>query len=325
MKEDTRIFCRIKKITFFNFRNIEYGEVEFPNSRLEDFQEESPSILGLYGQNGSGKTSLIMALGILKRALSGRAITRQYASAVKEGCDSCKLGFEFSLYDEEGFQYQVGYSFELKTEKQELSPEEPKSKGRYLFRLFNEVLRYQRRQDSRILDTDQILIDTTPGASKKGMAFGNDNKYRLLINGRKDIHQRLHEIKAVAYEKQTSFIFSRQLAELFYKRVINPKNDYYLDIIASLSMFGNRYLYVIDTFDTGLTNMKKYLPLSIWYDVERGPVQFTNIILDIDNITRIEDTIYPSVVITASFCSSFNASKQLFIFITSFKLYIKYF
>ena len=49
---------RIESIEIKNFKNVGYGHLDFGNSK----KGYKASILGLYGQNGSGKTALIDAL-----------------------------------------------------------------------------------------------------------------------------------------------------------------------------------------------------------------------------------------------------------------------
>ena len=61
---------RLTGIKLKNFKNVKYGELDFCNRR----KEYNASILGLYGQNGSGKTALIEALQILKYLLCGKEI-----------------------------------------------------------------------------------------------------------------------------------------------------------------------------------------------------------------------------------------------------------
>ena len=53
---------RLESIEIHNFKNVKYGSLNFENTR----KPYSASILGLYGQNGSGKTALIDALSLLK-------------------------------------------------------------------------------------------------------------------------------------------------------------------------------------------------------------------------------------------------------------------
>ena len=112
--KETLYYARIKRVEFKDFRNIESGAVDFPNAKATDFYAGAPSILGLYGQNGSGKSSVIMALGILKDVLSGKKIGDNYASCVRVGREKCSLGFTFSMFtnmfDEENNVINKGLS-----------------------------------------------------------------------------------------------------------------------------------------------------------------------------------------------------------------------
>ena len=59
---------RIESITIENFKNVAQGTIDFGNKR----KEYKASILGLYGQNGSGKTALIEVLDLVKTILCGQ-------------------------------------------------------------------------------------------------------------------------------------------------------------------------------------------------------------------------------------------------------------
>ena len=68
-------FVRIENITIENFKNVKYGTLDLTN-RKKNYRA---SIVGVYGQNGSGKTALVDALQVLKFALCGKAIPEKYA------------------------------------------------------------------------------------------------------------------------------------------------------------------------------------------------------------------------------------------------------
>ena len=59
-------FVRLQDIIIQDFKNVQYGQLSFENNR----KNYDASILGLYGQNGSGKTSLIDAMLLLKLMLN---------------------------------------------------------------------------------------------------------------------------------------------------------------------------------------------------------------------------------------------------------------
>lgn len=47
---------RFQAIELSNFKNVSHGKIDFKDSA------NSSSVLGIYGQNGSGKTSVVEAL-----------------------------------------------------------------------------------------------------------------------------------------------------------------------------------------------------------------------------------------------------------------------
>ena len=73
-----RRFVRIENISIENFKNVQKGTLDLENRR----KNYRASIVGVYGQNGSGKTALIDALQLLKFSLCGKAIPKKYADYI---------------------------------------------------------------------------------------------------------------------------------------------------------------------------------------------------------------------------------------------------
>ena len=107
------------KIT--NFKNVNNGSLNLINKR-KDF---SSSILGLYGQNGSGKTALIDAFQILKLLLCGRQVPDKYADYINVNSDCSKFHFHFQIDAGNNGTYEVYYDFSLKAAKSIVEPNMP--------------------------------------------------------------------------------------------------------------------------------------------------------------------------------------------------------
>lgn len=69
---------RIENIEIENFKNVKYGSISLENPR----KHYKASILGLYGQNGSGKTALIDSLSLLKHLLMGQPVPSKFAEYI---------------------------------------------------------------------------------------------------------------------------------------------------------------------------------------------------------------------------------------------------
>lgn len=213
------LYARIRKIEFENFRNIESGSIDFPNSKSKDFLNGNPSIIGIYGQNGSGKSSVIMALGILKDVLSGKSISDKYRSAIKVGCEKCTLKFTFAMYskifDDNGKSmlnhdetacYDVFYNFDITTEADDDDINTTRLK------IVNEVLKYRlTSHDGTNLVSKQTFIDTTKPNSN---LFGSEFKEGLYTAWDESNRQLYHEYRAIAEAKSQSFIFHPKTLKL---------------------------------------------------------------------------------------------------------------
>jgi len=233
--EKNLFFCRINTIEFYNFRNIQQGVIEFPNSKTVDFLEGNPSIIGLYGQNGSGKSSVIMALGMLKNLLSGKRLGNNYLSCVRYGDDRCKLVFSFALYNkligdngdvlgarEDSTCYEVEYEVEIQKSLEEdeidaISSKHPKE----TLKIGYEIIKYRMTDHTGCVKiTKQTIFDTRDrGLRKKSYIFGSELKEQLFTAFDDDVLQQYREALAISTANSQSFIFSAKTIKLLEKAI----------------------------------------------------------------------------------------------------------
>ena len=103
---------RVQSATIKYFRNVHLGEIRFPCNLASDSFSMKSDVLGIYGQNGSGKTTFIDALEVLKCLLSGSPIKESMESCISKGHDA-ELDFEFSVEDDHGHRFRALYSAQV--------------------------------------------------------------------------------------------------------------------------------------------------------------------------------------------------------------------
>ena len=123
-----------------NFKNVENGVLNLINKR----KNFNSSILGLYGQNGSGKTALIDALQILKILLCGQPIPDTYTDFINVKSENAKFHFHFQIYDKQKGIYEIYYDFSLKKAKSIIEPNIPVNNSNPTLKaqIYDEILTY---------------------------------------------------------------------------------------------------------------------------------------------------------------------------------------
>ena len=248
-----RRFVRIENISIENFKNVQKGTLDLENRR----KNYRASIVGVYGQNGSGKTALIDALQLLKFSLCGKAIPKKYADYINVNEEYSTLKFQFRMQKKEGF-YNIWYQFSMKKVVDESEIEEndiSTSKIKYKAQIFDEVLSFSYTSNKEKIRKSP-LIDT-----RTSEVFIPRSKYSELLEKNNEDIMELLLTKRLVQAQSRSFIFSREMLNRFRK---NCSVDLYLEVINGLNAFGNKELFIIDTEHEGLINMNA-LPLSFRY------------------------------------------------------------
>lgn len=101
---------RINEIKVYNIKNVEYGVATFEDSNL--FSTRGAGILGIYGQNGSGKTALLDALLLFRTLVSGEKLDLYTKYLINLDKKEAHLEFTLSISLEDKI-YLVKYAFSL--------------------------------------------------------------------------------------------------------------------------------------------------------------------------------------------------------------------
>ncbi len=271
-----KAIVRIKNIEISEFKNVKYGCLDLENPR----KLYRASVLGLYGQNGSGKTAVIDAITLLKSVLSGQKIHAKFADFINIDAEFAKLKFELLVSNTDAnASYMAVYEFCLRKmrDDSEKNIEETNStaeKNKAV--IFNEILSYSYEcVDSK--KKLQPIIDTTDGD-----IFGPQTKYDALVGKSRAVETDLLVAKKLAAATSRTFVFSKELLAVIREKC---KDEIHKFLIESLVSFGNYELFVINTANSGLISMNA-LPLAFKYE-EKSLSAIGNLMIPLEKPTVI--------------------------------------
>ena len=273
---------RLDSISIENFKNVQNGYLSFVNSR----KFYRTSVLGLYGQNGSGKTALIDAIELLQFVLKGQSIPAKFADYINIEADFATLKYEFSVKIGEK-RYQASYKFKLSAAQEEserniLLNESEDMRCRPV--ISDEILSYS-YEDAENKIRKSPLIDTN-----SSRAFSPMGKYNCLIGKDKDVAINLIVAKKVILKSSRAFIFSKELLTAMRNNSeVKFTDDYYrhMQLMESLVRYGNFELFVINTANSGIISMNM-LPLRFKYEAASHDT-VGNILLPLDEAVPIPE------------------------------------
>ena len=208
---------RLSRIEIYNFKNIKRAKLDFKNS-----------MLGLYGENGSGKTALIDVLDLIKTILCGQSVSSDFSNLIHVDADYSRIVVHF-IIDENERHSEIEYSFKLNKHS-----------------IFDEILSYA------YIDVETRVVKSKTIDTSNSPVFSPVSKYRSLIGSSKENELNVMVIKRRVCKEFKSFIFSSELLNLVRSRK-NECSDVeflrHLYILDSLVDFANYELFVVKPKD----------------------------------------------------------------------------
>ncbi len=255
----------IQRVEIKNLQNVCGGVI--------DLEKSSANITGIYGQNGSGKTTFIRALAILRTLLSGARLRADYADRITFGQSEAALKFDFVLPDE---GMKIFYQVFLK--KVTTASDFGEDDGSLA--VSREVLSYSKLGSSGGWARRKRLLEFKKNSASVILP---KVRYDEFNNGKKQALQELQVAKGLSARLGTSFMFLEDTIKILEKYC---KSSIFTKLIFSLRYFGLHNLFVIENRDSGLINLNAGLPFSFKF-ADDASVTMGTLIIALDQPSAI--------------------------------------
>lgn len=234
---------RIKEAELYNIKNVEYGKIDFTNDDSSSSKLIRSEIIGIYGQNGSGKTAFVDAMWLIKHLISGKELPKNTGDYIFKNEDTATIKLVYHL-NQGVREYQIFYEVEIER------TDESRAK------VIRENLAYKELIDGTWKSKSGIV---DYHVKNKEYIFKPIKNYRLLTSNNADIQIDLGVAKKMSEKNGTSFVFSSELEEIIKK---NEAFKSYTDIILALKHYANVNLFIIKNNHSGMINMNVLIPFS---------------------------------------------------------------
>lgn len=259
--EDRLPFVRIKRMELMNFKGVQHGIIDFNCAKEFTAYDTKSDILGLYGQNGSGKSSLVEAISLIKGLIGGFYFNSESTKYIDVEADYAYISIDFDFQYKDGTVATVCYEVKLEVkEKKEVALsadmseiEQPKQ----YIAFYDEIVKTDMYADGSIGRMHKI-VDTK---DEIFCAKALENDFFEADNT--SVKEELSYIKRKTFEDSQSFVFSNILSEIINIRNTEENHSKYYEILSELVLFASKYLYVINTRTNGLVQLRAGIPIYI--------------------------------------------------------------
>ena len=255
---------RFLSLELNNMKNVENGTVFVNGYTKKDawtkYNLDSSDVIGIYGQNGSGKTSVIQALILLRMAILGDKFsltTKEFQKFILEdyitkGKDRLKLSSRFLISDSiDSKIIEYSLSFILRQDV------DSSSKQKYLVILESEAL--------NILNTDLTPTDLYLKYSQDSkQIFEPIDLYNQIINEDSELAVTFQVCKVLSEKECSSYLFNPEMQKIY-------KSSIFYEIYSYMQFF-RKYInedFCIITKDFMDLTSQNLLPLALQNDESR--------------------------------------------------------
>lgn len=243
---------RLQTLELKNIKNVLSGKIEMPKTYKKVLTDQGGEVLGIYGQNGSGKTAVIDTLYYLQQIMIGQSIKRDMRDYIGTEAGEAEINVNFAVFQSE-IIYEVGYHIIIQ-----------KSQGEDGVQLLRETLSCAKHEgDAR--SNKAVFMDYN--RNEPDSIFTPKKRLEELCDADKENRTDLIVARKMAEKSNCSYIFGENSKEIF-GRVQKGAFVDYANIIYALFQFALMDLFVIRNSHSGMISANFVLPMAFRIDTE---------------------------------------------------------
>lgn len=241
---------RLSSLTLKNIKNVKNGTIVMPFANERKMEYGKAEILGVYGQNGSGKTAIVDALYFLQSIMLGEELDQSILDYISADSINAEVNAEFNIFEDD-ILYEVGYHIVLSKMEDRVVIERE-----YLNCAINKD--GYRTNKNIFMDYQRTQMDSV---------FKPLKRFEELVGKDKEVKMDLIVARKMAEKSNCSYIFGSDSREIFFKKNDEFKN--YATVIRALFKFALKDLFVIRNSHSGMISANFLLPMAFRIEKEK--------------------------------------------------------
>ena len=235
---------RLASLKISNIKNVRNGQIVMPNAARKQLSCKNAEILGIYGQNGSGKTAVVDTLHYLQKIMIGSPLGEDFADYIDVEEEQAEIAADFLIFAESVI-YEVGYKLVLQRKER---------RGEIIRETLSCAIHKGESRSNKIVFMDYQCSDRETVFSPKKrldevVEVNPENKTDLIV------------ARKIAEKENCSYIFGESSREIFCRDYKNQFKDY-SEVIKALFKFALKDLFVIRNAHSGVISANFLLPMA---------------------------------------------------------------
>ena len=239
-----RPIVRLSSLQLTNIKNVKKGTIYMPNTVNKILSADKAEILGIYGQNGSGKTAIVDALYFLQKVMIGVDLDQSLEDYMDMDSDIAEIFADFNIFMDD-IVFEIGYRLSLSREEKEVI-------------ISRETLSAAKNENG-IRTNKTVFMDYQ--RDQANVIFKPQKRLDEILEENKEIKTDLIVARKMAEKSNCSYIFGESSREIFCREYKNGFQQFSV-IISSLFEFALKDLFVIRNTHSGVISGNFVLPMA---------------------------------------------------------------